>query len=304
VLHLSPESALVLERWSPRAHCKEAAEFARSVVAQCGPLGPSRCRTLLWCCASLARFGIGIGLEPVPGALLRPSVIERFVVVGLSSASFSRRRDVRTNLRHVARKVVPELFEPAPAPLSRSRAKMAYRPDEIAGYLALADAQPTVARRMRLQGLICLGAGAGLGGGDVRSVRGSDVVVSSGGVLVRVEGRSPRVVPVLSPYHRRLLESARFSGGGYLCGGRSASRRNVTNNLVDSISGGSGLERLEISRLRVTWLVTQATRLGLRGLFQAAGFSFSQQLCDLVARLEELRDDELVLLLGGRAEQA
>jgi hypothetical protein len=41
----------------------------------------------------------------------------------------------------------------------------AYRgpnPAEIGGYLALADAQPTVAGRMRAAGLVCLGAGAGL----------------------------------------------------------------------------------------------------------------------------------------------
>ena len=94
---------------------KRRPSLARSVVAQWRPLGPESLPHVVVVLRDLGqRFGIGIGLEPVPVSLLRPSVIERFVVVGLSSASFSRRSDVRTNLRHVARKVVPELFEPPP----------------------------------------------------------------------------------------------------------------------------------------------------------------------------------------------
>jgi len=90
--------------------------------------------------------------------LLHPSVIERFAVSapGLSGPA---RRTLRTNLRFLARNVVPALA-PADAPLPRERAKVPYSPAEIAGYLALADAQPTASRRMRAAGLVCLGAGA------------------------------------------------------------------------------------------------------------------------------------------------
>jgi integrase len=82
-------------------------------------------------------------------------------------------------------------------PLSRERAKAPYSAAEIAGFLALADAQPTAGRRMRAAGLVCLGAGGGLIGADLRKVRGSDVLRRSGGVIVQVTGRRPRVVPVL-----------------------------------------------------------------------------------------------------------
>jgi hypothetical protein len=60
-------------------------------------------------------------------------------------------------------------------PLPRERAKKPYSAAEIAGYLALADAQPATARRMRAAGLVCLGAGAGLIRADLRAVRGTDV---------------------------------------------------------------------------------------------------------------------------------
>jgi len=57
--------------------------------------------------------------------------------------------------------VVPHLH-PADAALPREHAKAPYSAAEIAGFLALAGAQPTAARRARAVGLVCLGAGAGL----------------------------------------------------------------------------------------------------------------------------------------------
>ena len=82
-------------------------------------------------------------------------------------------------------------------------------PAEIDGYLALAAAQPTAARRMRAAALVCLGAGAGLIRADLRQVRGTDIFARSGGVIVQVRGRRPRAVPVLARYHQPLL-----AGGG------------------------------------------------------------------------------------------
>src|SRR5262249_56255652 len=110
--------------------------------------------------SNLASWAIPLGLGAVPGVLLHLSVIERFAAHarGLSPAA---RRTLRTSLRFIARNVVPHL-DPADAPLPRQRAKAPYTPAEIAGYLALADAQHTAARRHRAGALVCLGAGAGL----------------------------------------------------------------------------------------------------------------------------------------------
>ena len=138
-------------------------------------------------------------------------MIERFTAhaPGLTAVT---RRTLRTNLRFLARAVVPQLH-PADAPLPRERAKAPYTPAEIGGYLALADAQPTTARRMRAAGLVCLGAGAGLIRSDLRRVRGTDISCRSGGVLVTVRGARPRAVPVLARYHEPLLASAAVRRG-------------------------------------------------------------------------------------------
>ena len=216
--------------------------------------------------------------------LLHPSVIERFTAhaPGLTGVT---RRTLRTNLRYIARRVVPQL-DPADAPLPRERAKAPYTAAEIGGYLALADAQPTAARRMRAAGLVCLGAGAGLIRADLRAVRGTDIICRSGGVLVEVRGRRPRVVPVLARYHQRLLASAAFAGGNLVIGGTDPGRHNITNPLARALAGGTGLPRLDTCRLRATWLAEAAQLLGLATFLHAAGITCSQRLGDIIATLE------------------
>ena len=204
----------------------------------------------------------------MPEVLLHPSVAERFTrcAPGLSGVA---RRTLRTNLRFIGRRVVPQLY-PADLPLPRERAKKPYSPAQIGGFLALADAQPTAERRMRAAGLVCLGAGAGLIRGDLRDVRGTDVTCRSGGVVVTVRGARPRAVPVLARYHARLLAAARFAGTALICGGADPGRRNITNPLITALDGGSGLPRLDTCRLRATWLADCAELLGL-ATFMARG---------------------------------
>ena len=274
----------------------EAAAFARDVVTQTGPEGRERAKNLLWAAGKLADYAIGLGLDLVPEVVLHPSTAERFTrcAPGLSAVA---RRTLRTNLRFIGRRVVPRLY-PADLPLPRERSKKPYSPAEIGGYLALADAQPTVGRRMHAAGLVCLGAGAGLIRSDLREVHGTDVARRSGGVIVTVRGARPRTVPVLSRYHAPLLAAARFAGRGLVCGGADPGRRNITNPLIVALDGGSGLPRLDTSRLRATWLAGCADQLGLATFMHAAGISCSQRLGDLVAGLEPAGEAEAVRLLG------
>ena len=284
--------------WGPPSVSPRAAAFARQVVPAAGPGGRERAKNLLWAAAKLADYGTGLGLDAEPQVLLHPSVIERFTAhaPGLSGVA---RRTLRTNLRFIARRAVPQLA-PADAPLPRERAKAPYSAAEIAGYLALAEAQPTPARRMRAAGLVCLGAGAGLIRADLRNVRGSDVICRSGGVIVQVRGARPRVVPVLARYHQPLLAAARFAGTGLVTGGTDPGRRNLTAPLIRSLAGGTGLPRLDTSRLRSTWLRDCAQLLGLATFMHAAGITCSQRLGDLLATLEPAGEAEAVALLGGK----
>src|SRR6516162_6821479 len=283
-------------RWRPSSVSPPAAAFAREVIGQVAPEGRERAKNLLWAAGKLADYAASLGLDLVPEVLLHPSVAERFTrcAPGLSGVA---RRTLRTNLRFIGRRVVPQLY-PADLPLPRERAKQPYGPAQIDGYLALADAQPTRERQMRAAGLICLGAGAGLIRGDLREVRGTDVACRSGGVIVAVRGARPRRVPVLSRYHSRLLAAAAFAGSGLVCGGADPGRRNLTNPLIRALDGGGGLPRLDTSRLRATWLRDCAELLGLATFMAAAGISCSQRLGDLLAGLEPAGEADAVRLLG------
>jgi integrase len=298
---VNAEVAAYIGRWRPSSVSPQAAAFARDVIAKTAPEGRERAKNLLWAAGKLADYAVPLGLEAVPGVLLHPSVAERFTrcAPGLSGVA---RRTLRTNLRFIGRRVVPQ-FYPADVPLPRERSKQPYSPAEIAGYLALADAQPTAERRMRAAGLVCLGAGAGLIRGDLRDVRGTDVARRSGGVVVTVRGARPRTVPVLARYHFRLLAAARSAGDALICGGADPGRRNITNPLVAALDGGTGLPRLDTSRLRATWLRDCGEMLGLATFMHAAGISCSQRLGDLVAGLDPAGEAEAVRLLGGAARR-
>jgi hypothetical protein len=283
-------------RWRPSSVSPQAAAFARDVIAMTGPGGRERAKNLLRAAGRLADYAIGLGLEAAPGVVLHPSVAERFTrcAPGLSGVA---RRTLRTNLRFIGRRVVPHLY-PQDLPLPRERAKLPYSPAQVQGYLALAGAQPTVERRMRATGLVCLGAGAGLIRGDLRDARGTDVACRSGGVVVTVRGPRPRPVPVLARYHAPLLAAARSAGDALICGGTDPGRRNITNPLIAALDGGGGLPRLDTSRLRATWLRDCAELPGLATFMHAAGISCSQRPGDLIAGLEPGSEAQAVQLPG------
>ena len=219
-------------------------------------------------------------------------MIERFVLVGCAGVSPATRRTLRTNLRALARSL-ERYPEPSPVPLARERAKRPYSPAEIDGFLRLADAQSTRARRLRASALVCLGAGAGVIAGELRHVRGSDIGATRGrGARARLRRRRARSVPVLERYReQRSSEAAVFAGERYVIGGRNPDRRNVTDTLSAALSTDLGLPRLQAGRLRWTWLLESAARIGLGAFMQAAGISCSQRLGDLAAELPAATED-------------
>jgi integrase len=293
-------AARAIAAYSPPSLTAGEATFARSVVAGAQPANPARAKALLFAAGKLGTFAASVGLELVPEVVLCPSVLERYIATEGARLGPATRRTLRSNLRFLGAAALAG-GPPAPVPLARERAKAPYNAAEIAAYMALADAQPTLARRMRLSGLIALGAGAGLMGADLRGVTGRDVIERSGGLIVEVKGRRPRAVPVLARHHERLVATASFAGAGYVTGGFSARRRNVTSGLVASIAGGVDLAAIDTSRLRATWLVAVAETIGLRAFLDAAGIACSQRLGDLVATVAPVGESEAVALLGGAA---
>ncbi len=295
---LDPRAAATIAAWRPRAMSEAAAGFAREVVAEAAPARAERAKALLFAASRLAAFGESVGLDVCAEALLCEASIERFIACGTAGLSPASVRTIRSRLRSLAR-ALERYPEPQPAVLPREHAKAPYTPGEIEGYLRLAGTLSTRARRMRASALICLGAGAGIVAGELREVRGSDVLVRSSGVLVAVGGARARTVPVISGFHESLLTAACFAGERLICGGREAGRRNVSDALWRALSCDPGLERLQAGRLRSTWLDRVAQAIGLGAFMAAAGVRCSQRLGDIAARLPHPSEAEMVELLGG-----
>jgi len=285
-----------IERFTPRAS-PDVVAFAKATALLAEPPSAARAKALLFALSKLGTFAASVGLPLDAARCLSPSMIERFILVEGKRMTPPTRRTLRSNLRFVAARVLVHQ-PPAPIALPRERAKAPYSQDELAAYFSLAAHQPTGARRRRAEALLCLGAGAGLTGADLRGVKGTDVVARSGGLLVHVSGTRPRVVPVLERYHDLLMASADVAGSHYVVGGSDPSRHNVTTPLISSLSGGGDLPRLEVSRLRSTWLVEVAEAIGLRAFLCAAGISCTQRLGDLVAGIAPPSEAEAVTLLG------
>lgn len=288
----------LIAAWRPATLSVAASVFAREAVTGAAPGTPARAKALLFAAGRLGVFAEGAGLELSPEVLLEEAVIERFIACGSQGFSPATRRTLRTNLRALSR-ALERYPEPRPAALPREHAKAPYTPGEIEGYLRLAGAQSTRARRMRASAVICLGAGAGIVAGELRHLRGSDVLERSGGVLVAVKGARARTVPVISGFQEPLLAAASFAGERLICGGREAGRRNVSDALCRALSADPGLPRLQAGRLRSTWLSACAQAIGLGAFMAAAGVHCSQRLGDIASRLPTLPEAEMVTLLGG-----
>jgi integrase len=292
-------AAVAVASDAPCSLSPAAAAFARELVGLAAPSTPARAKALLFAAGRLAVFAERVGLEPDRG-LLAEAVIERFILTGCAAVSPATRRTLRTNLRALAR-ALERFPEPAAVALPRERAKAPYTDAEIAGYLRLAAALSSERRRLRSSALVCLGAGGGIIAGELRHLKGSDIACRGGGVLVSVGGRRVRTVPVLERYHQPLLEAAAFAGENLIVGGREPGRRNVSDSLCAALSVDRSLPRLEPGRLRSSWLVECARRIGLQAFMQAAGIRCSQRLGDLAAQLPAAGEEQLVTLLGAGA---
>ena len=108
-----------------------------------------------------------------------------------------------------------------------------------------------------------------------------------------------RTVPVLSTYHDRLLEAAGNAGERFICGGELLGRKNVTANLVGKLAGGTDLPRLEVARLRSTWLADVADRVGIGVLLGVSGLRRSSRLSDFAGRGDPPDEATVVSMCGG-----
>jgi integrase len=198
--------------------------------------------------AVLGRFSSGQGWGQSPP--LCPTVVEAFVVGGLSGRAPSTKGTYRSVLRSLGGAGRPGRATAFPG----SPAKVPYNGRERQELWAIAAAQRQGWRRRSALALLALGIGAGLRAGELAAATGEDVVVRQSGVVVRAG--AGRIVPVGGPYARTLAELAKEAGPGYLfCpGGADRGYKNFVNNFCYTLEADPAAPGLSSGRARSSFI--------------------------------------------------
>lgn len=239
--------------------------------------------------------------EPVETATLTDlELIERYVQVGMAGQAEATRATRRSTLRSISARVSPDV--PRPEMIAYRRARAPYEAWQVARFLELAAAQPTLARRRSCTALLALGLGCGLDRQDLAWVRGTDVTNGPGGAVTVIVsgGPRPRSVVALGDYAPLIASCAARQGERLLIGGWERGRHNVTTPVLERMVTDQRLPRVVPSRLRSTWLVRHLNlRTPLAVLLPAAGLQSSRTLDDLLRYADAVGDDAAAALLQG-----
>ena len=281
---MTPEVDQKIGAYAPKgvdaAIWESVAELVRDRVRAVSP--PLEMVVRLMAAASrLAAWAVQEHLPRDAAAIFSEPTIERYV--SQLDASDKSKATVRSRLRRLAvdrtHSLVPKIGHRSVRP--------PYTPTELVGLWRLAGSQPTALRRRRLQALICCCAGAGCRSSDLRHVFNTSVVDHpEDPICLDIGGDNPRRVPVLAGFDRVLVEVAAATDG--LLVGPSAGNKNLIPSLTGSIVGGEDLPRLEVARLRATWMVCLmsawvpvATIMQLAGVKTMRVFEDLLPYCDL-----------------------
>lgn len=309
---LPDDVVALIDNYCPRTLTE--AEYApdRSVTAEfvraSSPTGMRNARRLLSYTSAYATW-VRTNAEPVPTvrALADLRLLDRYINAGLAQLSDGTRATHRSTLATAIAAILSG---------GQRRARAAYRggsapysPADEQRFLLLARHQPTPLKRARLSAVVALGAGAGLDSSDLRGVRPADIEVLTNPadvfqVTVR-SGQRPRTVIVRTYYRELLAEALRlhreagFSDADTLLG--CEANRSVASRVVEqSLTATGEPVRIEIARLRATWLLAAMhAQVPLTVILQAAGLKSARPIADLIAYLPEPDPTEFAQLLAG-----
>jgi hypothetical protein len=130
-------------------------------------------------------------------------------------------------------------------------------------------------------------------------VRGTDVIPTPAGVLVRVGPPNARTVPALADFEDDLLALAAEARDEPLVGGE-ARTKNKASRAVARFEAGPGRPKLSAARARSTWLLRHV-RAGTRlpELAAAAGLRGVSVLNELLPLVPPLDEKDAIRMLRG-----
>jgi len=297
---LLPEVRMVIERYTPRlAHAEwlRVAEFVREIVAQYAPGSVGVARDALRLVAHLCVWGdrrsIPIGAETI----FDPDVIERFLhEERMSNSPAVASRDTTRLLKVTAALTsVQSTFSSIPRV---GTFPLPYTLGDEPELLSWAAQQTTPEKRQAAHAMLGLCRGAGLRKDELLEVVAGDVTRDSGGIVIAVRGKFPRLVPVdaiwADEVERGIVDVPRERILVF------PNRYKSRPEAIQSLSGRRGRLQVVCTRLRSAWICDRL-HLPLATLVQGAGFSSPKALDPYFYAMKTL--DESQLLEALRADQ-
>ncbi len=254
------------------------------------PLSPGMATRLLSAGAGLCVWAAAEHIPLDVEKIFSDETIERYVSEGLNAKPGGSSATIRSRLRRLARPATRNRT----ATIARSDIRPPYTPSEIRLLRRTVAAQRVAVRRRRLSALMALAAGCGCNATDVRYVRGVDVVRTvAGGLQIAVGGPRARTVFCLAGYEDDLAAAVEAVGDGPLVGGNGSSgRTSLASDLAALMQAGPDLPKLNVGRLRATWMVTMlSARVPFAALLKTAGVVSARSFVELLNAVPDINPD-------------
>lgn len=288
---LTPEAAI--NAYTPRGLAADewhvVAEFTRTAVRRYRPKDARRARFLMTAVSQHARWCYAVACLPLePAVVFHRDTIAEYIDSETSALhALATRSTRRSALIGVAEAVVPTSQRVSRlTPLWPRNPGEPYTEEDQRRLRAWAMAQSTSARRHECEVLLSLGLGAGLPAGEMLRLRVENVQQDTSGVVVHVDDKNARSIPVLPAWDAplaKVAETLHPNDFALLPRRTSLNANAITNVLYRS----KGSLKPNTRRMRNTWLLWHlAAGADLRALIATAGLQTTEVLDRLIFHLD------------------
>ncbi len=258
----APDETVIerLNRFHPDDVPEETAKRIRPLLNEVVPVAEAKvdytAGELATVVTQLAWWCDRVGLDLEKRVVLDPSTVDRFHEECAGAKKDGTLANYRSILRGVGRAVLgAPMYPPNPVATRHSERTAPYSDSEIADVLAWGRGLSTKHRRTHAELVLALSLGAGLKGGEVSLVVGTDV--QSDGAVVSIDVFRSRRTVVTEVWEEVVLDRAQSVGQRPLFRPeRQIPGYKDVDRFLSNLKKSAG-PRLTPRRLRATWIVQQ-----------------------------------------------